>query len=105
MYLLANRNLENNARPMGVDDDVDKVCIICLFAFSIGRMLSPYFTSLLELITTYKCFILDNFFMPVALTMCSMFFLGHVDSYEHAFLQVQRKAGYFFVLLYFSYEL
>ena len=90
MYLLANRNLKNNARPMGVDDDVDKVCIICLFAFSIGRMLSPYFTSLLELITTYKCFILDNFFMPVALTMWSMCLLGHVDSYEHAFLQVQR---------------
>ena len=58
---------------MGVDADVDRVCIICLIAFSIGRMLSSYVTSPLELIMTPKCFILDTFFMPVALTMWSMF--------------------------------
>ena len=58
---------------MGVDADVDRVCIICLIAFSIGRMLSAYVTSPLELIMTPKCFILDTFFMPVALTMRSMF--------------------------------
>ena len=60
---------------MGVDADVDKVCIICLIAFSIERMMCLYITSPWELIMTHKRFILDTSFMAVALTIWSMFCL------------------------------
>ena len=70
---------------MGVDVDEDRVRIICLMAFSSGRMLSSKVTSPLVFIITHRCLIFDTFFMPVAHTVVYNL-LSHINWYEHAFL-------------------
>ena len=54
-------------------------------------MLSSYFTFPLESITTPKCFILVTFFIPVALTMWSMFCWVMLTGINMHFLRFSDK--------------